>query len=506
LFLSHESRVVVEKRLIRVSGRHPHACGDDAIHPSEKFGGAPGRASFLENNYKPISGQPGTEDCSMTASPREFLLDLFRVAVAAAHPAACLPPLLPPPPEGRLIVLAAGKAAGSMAEVAEEFYVGRMMLPRERLTGVAVARHGYGRPLRAIEMIEAGHPVPDAAGLAAAARALALADSAGADDLVLVLMSGGASANWIAPAPGLSFDDKRAVTRALLRSGASIGGINTVRKHLSRIKGGRLARHAFPARLVTIAISDVPGDDPAVIGSGPTVPDPSTLAEARAILGKYALQVPPSVTRALDDAANETPKPGDAVFAGSRFALAARPADSLAAAEAAVRQAGYECISLGDRVEGEAREVAKEHARLVREVHAQGRRVAILSGGELTVTIRGHGRGGPNQEYALALAIELAGLSGVAALAADTDGTDGGGGNVTDAAGAVIDGNTVTNAITLGLNPAYFLANNDSTGFFEKLGDLVVPGPTYTNVNDFRAILVDLRDRSRENPASNPAW
>ena len=435
-----------------------------------------------------------------------FLCSLFDAAVAAAHPAACLPPLLPPPPEGRLIVLAAGKAAGSMAEVAEEFYFGHMKLPRERLIGVAVARHGYGRRLRAIEMIEAGHPVPDAAGLAAAERALALADTAQASDLVLVLMSGGASANWIAPAPGISFDDKRAVTRALLRSGASIGEINTVRKHLSRIKGGRLSRHAFPAQLVTIAISDVPGDDPAVIGSGPTVPDPSTLDEARAILAKYALDVPQSVTRALENAENETPKPGDLVFANSRFALAARPADSLAAAEAAVRKAGYECVSLGADVEGEARDVAKHHARLARELRAQGRRAAILSGGELTVTMRGEGRGGPNQEYALALAIELAGLSGVAALAADTDGTDGGGGNTSDPAGAIIDGGTVARARAAGLDPAAFLANNDSTGFFEKLGDLLVPGPTYTNVNDFRAILVDLRDRSRENPPSNPAW
>ena len=427
----------------------------------------------------------------MTATLREFLASLYRTAVAAAHPAACLPPLLPAPPVGRVILLAAGKAAGSMAEVAEEIYFDRFKLAPERLTGVAVARHGYGRPLRAVEMIEAGHPIPDAAGLKAADRALALADSGGPNDLVLVLMSGGASANWIAPAAGISFEDKQSVTRALLRSGATINEINCVRKHLSRIKGGRLARHAFPARLVTIAISDVPGDDPAVIGSGPTVPDPSTLAEARAIVAKYKLDVAESVTRALADRANETPKPGDQVFAGSLFMLAARPADALRAAEAAVRAAGYECVSLGDRVEGEARSVANEHAALARALRAQDRRAVILSGGELTVTIRGQGRGGPNQEYALALGIALAGMPAVAALAGDTDGTDGGSGLASDPAGALVDGETVARAQGLGLDPAAFLADNDSTGFFARLGDLLTPGPTFTNVNDFRAIVVD---------------
>jgi glycerate 2-kinase len=427
----------------------------------------------------------------MISPLRAFLAELFRTAVAAAHPAACLPPLLPPAPSGRLILLAAGKAAGSMAEVAEGFYLNRLGLSRERLCGLAVARHGYGRPLKAVTMIEAGHPIPDAAGLDAAHRALALADSGGPNDLVLVLMSGGASANWIAPAAGISFEDKQSVTRALLRSGAAIGEINTVRKHLSRIKGGRLARHAHPAALMTIAISDVPGDDPAVIGSGPTVPDPSTLAEARAIVAKFGLALPAAVTRALDDADNETPKPDDAAFAGSRFALAARPADSLRAVEAAVRAAGYDCISLGDRVEGEAREVARAHAALAREVRAKGRRAVIVSGGELTVTLRGTGRGGPNQEYALALALELAAMESVAALAADTDGTDGGAGAASDPAGATVDGDTVARAKALGLDPAAFLSHNNSTAFFEPLGDLLLPGPTYTNVNDFRAIVVD---------------
>ena len=425
------------------------------------------------------------------STPRAFLEGLFRTAVAAAHPAICLPPLLPSPPAGRIVLLAAGKAAGSMAQVAEGVYLDRLKLPPARLSGVAVARHGYGLPTRVVEMIEAGHPMPDAAGLKAAERVLALADSATADDLVLVLMSGGASANWIAPAPALAFEEKQALTRALLRSGANINEINCVRKHLSRIKGGRLARHAYPARLVTIAISDVPGDDPSAIGSGPTAPDPTTLADARAIIVKYKLDVPAAVARALHDAANETPKPGDSVFANSQFMLAARPTDALRAAAVVVAAAGYECICLGDRIEGEAREVAQAHAKLTRDVRAKGRRAVILSGGELTVTICGQGRGGPNQEYALALAIELAGMPGIAALAGDTDGTDGGAGQATDPAGAFIDGETAARARARGLDPAAFLSDNDSTGFFRALGDLLAPGPTFTNVNDFRAIVVD---------------
>ncbi|HMF21334.1 MAG TPA: glycerate kinase [Pseudolabrys sp.] len=420
-----------------------------------------------------------------------FLAGLFRTAIAAAHPASCLPPLLPAPPSGRIILLAAGKAAGSMTEVAETHYRDRLRLAAERLRGVAVARHGYARHLRQVRMIEAGHPIPDAAGLEAGDRALALADDAGPNDLVLVLISGGASANWIAPAEGISFQDKQATTRALLRSGATIGEINTVRKHLSRIKGGRLARHAYPAGLVTIAISDVAGDDPSAIGSGPTVPDPTTLRDAHAIVVKYNLDVPETVSRALNQPKNETPKPGDPVFSGTQFMLAARPADAIRAAETAVRAAGYDCISLGDRIEGEARQVATAHAALARELRQQGKRAVIISGGELTVTIRGKGRGGPNQEYALALAIALAGMTGVAALAGDTDGTDGGSGAATDPAGALISGETVARAKARGLDPAAYLSDNDSGGFFAALGDLLTPGPTFTNVNDFRAIVVD---------------
>jgi glycerate 2-kinase len=423
---------------------------------------------------------------------RAFLEQLYRTAVAAAHPATCLPPHLPAAPAaGRLIMLAAGKAAGSMTEVAERHYLDAGALQPGRMDGIAVTRHGYGRPTRIVPVVEAGHPVPDAAGLAAAERTLALADGAGASDLVLVLLSGGASANWIAPAAGLALAEKQAVTRALLKSGASIGEINTVRKHLSRIKGGRLAARAAPARVVTLAISDVPGDDPAVIGSGPTVADPSTLADARAIVARYRLDLPPAVDRALADAKNETPKPGDAAFTGSEFRLVARPADAFRAAAAAVQAGGCECVFLGDRLEGEAREVAGEQAQHARKLAEAGRRAVILSGGELTVTIRGNGRGGPNQEFALALALALDGTQGIAALAGDTDGTDGGAGRPDDPAGAFVDGTSAARARALGLDPAAFLADNDSTGFFARLGDLLTPGPTWTNVNDFRAILVD---------------
>jgi glycerate 2-kinase len=427
---------------------------------------------------------------TVTTKSRELLESLFRVAVATAHPSRCLPPHLPDaPPRGRLLVLAAGKAAGSLTEVAEKHYA--ESIAQGRLDGVAVARHGYGRPTRRIAMVEAGHPVPDEAGIAGTERALALADSAGAEDLVLVLLSGGASANWIAPAAGITLAEKQATTRTLLRSGANIGEINCVRKHLSRIKGGRLARRAAPARVVTLAISDVPGDDPAVIGSGPTVPDPTTLSDARAIVEKYRLDLPLAVTRALAEPVNESPKPGDAIFAAGAYRILARPADALAAARERALEAGCDCIVLGDRLQGEAREVAAEHARLARDHAAAGRRMAILSGGELTVTLKGGGRGGPNQEYALALAIHLAGAKGIAAMAADTDGTDGGRGRPDDPAGAFIDETTLIRAKGLGLDPAAFLADNDSTGFFNAIGDLFVPGPTFTNVTDFRAIVVD---------------
>jgi glycerate 2-kinase len=423
------------------------------------------------------------------AATRELLESLFRSAVGAAHPQGCLPPNLPEPPRrGRLVILAAGKAAGSMTEIAERRY---SELPQERVAGLAITRHGYKRPTRRIPVIEAGHPVPDKAGISATKRALALADAVDAADLVLVLLSGGASANWIAPAASLTLEEKQKLTRELLKSGADIGEMNTVRKHLSLIKGGRLTKRAHPAKVVTLAISDVPGDDPAVIGSGPTVPDPTTLADAREIIRRYRLDLPESIARALDDPTNETPKPGDKIFAGSDYRIVSRPADALHAAAQRASAAGYECIMLGDRLQGEAREVAAEHARLALELRAQGRRAAVLSGGELTVTLRGNGRGGPNQEYALALAIHLNDAAGIAALAADTDGTDGGGGHPDDPAGAFVDPTTLERARAAGLDPAAFLADNNSTGFFNGIGDLFRPGPTFTNVTDFRAIVVD---------------
>jgi len=422
---------------------------------------------------------------------KALLRKIFDAAVAAAHPASCLPPALPAAPAaGRIIVLAAGKAAGSMSEVAEAHYLGRGF-PPARLEGIAITRHGYGRPTRKIEMVEAGHPLPDAAGLQATERVLALAQSAKEDDLVLVLLSGGASANWIAPVPGVSLDDKRALTRALLASGADIREINSVRKHLSRIKGGRLAALAARAQVLALAISDVPGDDPTVIGSGPTVSDPSTLADAEAILRRRNVEIAPAIARALREGDNETSKPGAAVFARTQYRIVARPADALAAAARAARDEGLISIILGDRIEGEAREVARDHARQALALVGKGRRTLLLSGGELTVILRGKGRGGPNQEYALALALALDGAANIAAIAGDTDGTDGGVGRPDDPAGAFIDATTLSRARALGLDAARFLDENDSSGFFERLGDLLTPGPTCTNVNDLRAIFVD---------------
>jgi hydroxypyruvate reductase len=426
------------------------------------------------------------------AAGRALLERLYRTAVSAAHPETCLPAHLPAPPHrGRLIVLAAGKAAGSMVETAERYYLDHYRLPSSRIGGLAVTRPGYVRPTSFVPVIEAGHPLPDEAGLAATIKVLALADDAGRDDLVLTLISGGASANWIAPVAGLSLSDKQELTRALLASGAPIGDVNAVRKHLSRIKGGRLAARIAPARLVTVAISDVAGDDPAVIGSGPTVPDPTTLADARTILARFRIAASEQVTNALADSSNETPKSEDPIFAGTSYSIAARPADSFARVEADIRAAGYDCIMLGTQIEGEAREIALHHARLARQLRTQGKRTVILSGGELTVSISGPGRGGPNQEYVLALAAALADTEGIIALAGDTDGTDGGRGSVDDPAGAFFDPTTHRRARALGLDPAVFLNDNNSTEFFEKLGDLLKPGPTFTNVNDFRAILVD---------------
>jgi glycerate 2-kinase len=425
------------------------------------------------------------------AERNKLCLRMFEAAVAAAHPETRLREHLPPAPEhGRLIILAAGKAAASMAQVAVQHY-GEAGLDPARITGLAVARHGYGGDAGPIEVIEAGHPVPDEAGIAATKRALALAEEAGEDDLVLVLLSGGGSANWIAPAEGLSLEEKQGITRALLRSGANIVEINTVRKRLSQIKGGRLARRAAPARVLTLAISDVPLDDPTVIASGPTVPDPTTSSEALAIIERRGIAISDAVRALLADAENETPKPGDPIFERTEFRIIARPADAVAAAEEVARDAGYEPVVLGAEVEGEAREVALAHAELARELRGEGRKAAIISGGELTVTISGEGRGGPNQEYALALAIALDGMEGVSALSGDTDGTDGGVGAATDPAGAILDDTTMSRARLKGLDAGAYLSDNDSTSFFDSLHDLLTPGPTRTNVNDCRIILID---------------
>src|ERR1700744_3336370 len=351
---------------------------------------------------------------------RPLLRAIFDAAVAAAHPDVILSAHLPPVPKGKIICLAAGKGAAAMAAAAERHYLDELKLDPALLTGLATTRHGHGVPTRRIRVIEAGHPVPDEAGLKAADETLALAREAGPDDLLLVLLSGGGSANWIAPAAGVTFAQKQQVNRALLRSGAPIGEVNTVRKHLSRIKGGRLARAGQnAAEIVTLAISDVPHDDSSAIASGPTVPDPTTLADARALVAKYRLEIDDAVRRALDDPRNESCKPGDPAFARAQFELIARPKASLDAAIEIARKAGYETIDLGADLEGEAREVAADHAKLALKARAEGKRVAILSGGELTVTVRGNGRGGPNQEYALALAGLLKDTPDISAASAE---------------------------------------------------------------------------------------
>jgi hydroxypyruvate reductase len=452
------------------------------------------RYSPFDKKHGPQRAGLGTEITGIMdhSRPRATLTAIFEAAVAAAHPAQFLKAALPPPPgHGRLIVLAAGKAAGSMVQVAESHYLDDLGMAAHALSGHAVARIGYGAPTRAVPLIEAGHPVPDGASLDAGRRALELAQGATADDLVLVLLSGGASANWIAPAGALTLDEKRQINRALLRSGAPIGEMNIVRKHLSRIKGGRLALAAHPAKLVTLAISDVPGDAPSAIGSGPTVPDESTLADARAVVSRHGLNLPEAAVALLQNPAMETPKRDHTAFTGSEYRILARPADAMAAAARRAETAGYRPVMLGADVEGEAREVAARHAGLALEAAACGERVAIISGGELTVTLKGQGKGGPNQEYALALALALQGHPGISALAGDTDGTDGGGGLASDPAGALLLPDTLARAQALGLDAAAFLADNDSTAFFEKIGDLLTPGPTLTNVNDCRVILVE---------------
>jgi glycerate 2-kinase len=421
---------------------------------------------------------------------RETLLSLFRTAVETAHPRACLPAHLPPVPErGRIIVIGAGKADAAMAVATEQYYARQP--GGDRVSGFVTTRHGFALPTKTLEIIEAGHPVPDQNSIDGAARAIAAAKAAGAGDLVLVLLSGGASALWCQPVDGVSFAAKQALTKQLLRAGAPIGDMNIVRKHVSRIKGGKLAAAAYPARLLTLAISDVPGDLPTSIGSGPTVADPTTLADARAVLARWGIEPSPEIAAALATPVNETIKFGDRALSTSACQIIAAPRASLEAAAKQARALGYDIDSLGDALEGEAREVGRAHAALALAAGAKGRRVAILSGGEFTVTVTGNGTGGPNQEYALGLAMALDGAPGICGLAADTDGIDGGSGAASDPAGAMVFPDTLARAGDVNLNAATFLANNDSSRFFGAIGDLVEVGPTQTNVNDFRIILVD---------------
>ncbi|HYN00438.1 MAG TPA: glycerate kinase [Aestuariivirgaceae bacterium] len=404
---------------------------------------------------------------------RQFLRSLFDAAVSAADPARCVPPSLPPPPRGRTIVIGAGKASAAMAAAVEQHMPGP-------LSGLVITRYGHGWPCRRIEVIEAAHPVPDEQGRAAARRIAAMVEGLNPDDLVLCLISGGGSALLAAPAAGLTLADKQEVNRQLLASGAPIAEMNCLRKHLSMLKGGRLAARAYPARVVSLIISDVPGDDPAVIASGPAVADPTTSEEARAIIRKYGLDLPPRVMQFLSSPEAETPKPGDPRLGAAEVKIIATASQSLKAAARVAENSGWNVINLGDRVEGEARDVARMHAVLTAGPHA-----IILSGGETTVTVRGKGRGGRNTEYLLSLAIALGETNGRFAIAADTDGIDGS----EDNAGAIVTPDTLDRATALGLDPEAYLANNDAYGFFEKLGDLVLTGPTRTNINDFRAML-----------------
>lgn len=408
--------------------------------------------------------------------PLLFLRALFDRAVEVADPMRSLAAVLPERPQGRLVVLGAGKASARMAEAVEAEYG-----PCE---GLVITRYGYGRPCQGIEIVEAAHPVPDAAGEAAARRMLELAEGLGEDDMVLALISGGASALSVQPAGDITLEEKQAVNQALLASGAPIGQMNLVRKHLSAVKGGQLAAAAHPARMLALLISDVPGDDPAMIGSGPTVGDASTPQDARAILERYDIAMPASV-RAVLDGPRRVLAPEDARLARVENVIYAAPSQSLAAAAQKAEAAGVEAIILGDALEGEAREVARAQAR---EALAQVRErpVVLLSGGELTVTRRGDGVGGPNAEFALALALALEGAPDIHAIVCDTDGVDG----AAEVAGAVIGPDTLEKARAQGVDAAAALAHNDAHGFFAAIGDQVITGPTLTNVNDFRAILI----------------
>ena len=413
--------------------------------------------------------------------PRGFLTDLFRRAVAVADPMELVPAHLPRRPAGRFLVIGAGKASARMAEAVEA-----ALGPCE---GLVITRYGYGRPTRGIEIALAAHPVPDAAGVAATARMLQMVSGLGPDDAVLALISGGGSALLCAPADGLTLQDKQAVNRALLASGAPIGEMNVVRKHLSAVKGGQLAAACHPARLLTLLISDVPGDDPAEIASGPTVGEASSAADALAILERHRVEVPAAVREALHRGSGVV-APGDPRLARAETRIIAAPAQSLAAAAEMAEARGVQARILGDDLEGEARELAADQARRAREVQRQmrpgDRPVLWLSGGECTVTRRGDGIGGPNAEFTLAAALALEGAPGIHVLAGDTDGVDG----AAEVAGAYAGPDTLAEARRRGLDPAAALARNDAHSFFEAAGSQIVSGPTLTNVNDFRAILI----------------
>ncbi len=420
---------------------------------------------------------------------RAFLLRLFEAAVLAAQPEQVLPAFLPPPPRGRTVVIGAGKAAAAMAEVVDSRWSAEM-------SGLVVTRYGQYRDCGRIEVVEASHPVPDRAGEVAASRMLDLCAGLTADDLVLCLISGGGSALLPLPGDGISLVEKQYLNQRLLASGAPIAEINIVRKHVSAIKGGRLAAACYPAQVVTLLISDVPGDDPEAIASGPTVPDPSTAEQAREIIRRYDLQIPDSIRTFLDSPLADTPKPGDAIFARNEVHIIAGPQVSLLAAARQAESEGVGAIILADSVEGESREVGKAFAAIARQARFHGQPInppcVILSGGETTVSLKGTGRGGPNTEFALGMAINLAGEGGISAMACDTDGIDGSENN----AGSFIDASTLQRARERGLDPDAYLQNNDAWSFFEALGDLVVTGPTDTNVNDFRAIFIDAPHRS----------
>lgn len=425
----------------------------------------------------------------MDGTPRELLFRMFEAAIAAAKPELCLPPHLPAPPKGRLIVIGAGKASAEMARVFEQHWQGP-------LSGLVVTRYGYAVPCQRIEIVEAAHPVPDFAGLNAARRMLDMVSGLTPDDLVVSLISGGGSALLPLPGEGLNLEEKQEINQALLRSGATISEMNCVRRHLSAIKGGRLAAACYPARVLTLLISDVPGDDPISIASGPTVADPTTCEDALGIIRRYGIELPGAARTLLESGAGESIKPGDPRLANTETRIITTPQLALEAAAAVAREAGYTPYILGDAIEGEAKDVGTTMAGIALQIAKRNQPFPspciLLSGGETTVTVRGHGRGGRNVEFLLSLGIALDGQPGIHALAGDTDGVDG----QEEIAGAYLSPDTMTRAWSLGLRPKDSLANNDGHGFFGRLGDAVITGPTLTNVNDFRVILIDCHDRA----------